>query len=149
MQYNMPALRDAVKRALVVDEAAQQDRHMARLDTYETAQAAWIEQHLARWHAASKVITSAVRRGKPVTAEMIPGYSGGYARLDTFNETHPGEFEYRPDPELVRIANALDLVPEELCGARDLAALGVNGNALRYVLAMAPVRGGKNTAVAE
>jgi hypothetical protein len=142
MQYKMSALRDAVKRALVVDEAAQQDRHMARLDAYETAQAAWIEQHLARWHAAAKRITSAVRRGVPVTAEMVPGYS-------TFNETHPGEFEYHPDPELVRIANALELIPDETASPRDLAALGVNGNALRYVLAMAPVRGGKNTAVAE
>jgi hypothetical protein len=149
MQYKIAALCDAVRRAFVADELAQQDRFKARYDAYERAQAEWLEQHLARWHTAAKRITSAVRRGVPVTAEMIPGYSGGYARLDAFNETHPGEFEYRPDAELVRIANALELIPDETASPRDLAALGVNGGALRYVLGMAPVRGGKSTAVAE
>lgn len=149
MQYKMSALRDAVKRALVVDEERQRDQHAARSDVYENARGMWLEQHADRWASAAKVIAAACRKGNPITAEMVPGYSGVYARLDTFGVDNPGAFKYRPDPELTRIANALELIPEELCGARDLAALGVNGNALRYVLAMAPVRGGKNTAVAE
>jgi hypothetical protein len=69
--------------------------------------------------------------------------------MKTFDTAHPGEFVYSPDTELKTVANALDLVPDEKIGVRDLSALGVNVAALRYVLGLAPVRGGKNTAVTE
>jgi hypothetical protein len=147
MQYITQALRDAVGRALAVDRAHQEQQYQNRLQQYEVAQAEWMEQHLATWATASKAIAAAVRKGLPVTKEMIP-LRGNYDPR-TFDVKHPGEFVYSPDVELKVVANALDLVPDEKIGVRDLNALGVRGSALRFVLSLAPVRGGQNTAVTE
>lgn len=149
MQYITQALRDAVARALAVDEDHQRTQHQAKIDLYERKLADWMEQHSERWAAAAKLIAAACRKNQPVTAVMIPDGRAGYGRMTTFDEEHPGKFEYRPDVELKTVANALDLVPDEKIGVRDLNALGVRGSALRFVLSLAPVRGGKNTAVTE
>lgn len=149
MQYITQALRDAVARALEIDEQHQRAQHAARVASYEAELATWMAKHKERWAAASKIIAAACRKDKPITADMIPDASPGYNRLSTFDTAHPGEFVYRPDVELKTVANALDLVPDAKIGVRDLNALGVRGSALRFVLSLAPVRGGKNTAVTE
>jgi hypothetical protein len=150
MQYKISALHDAVQRALAVDRAQQEQNYQTKLGNYETALAEWIERHNARWANASKVIAAACRKNQPIVPDMIPGVKSGYSRApDTFDVKHPGEFEYKPSVELTTVANALPLIPGETVSPRDLAAMGVNGHVLRYVLGLAPVRDGKSTAVTE
>lgn len=141
MKINRAALRQAVTDAL----AAEKELH-ADLTTRWQAYCAehreqWMAEAHPRWQDAIKTLNARIRRGEPITERDLPrarDYGGPVAVYQPPRQTRdrtltdPGT--YRPNPGLLALGTALDLIADDEVTVAGLKGVGITGTAIREAL---------------
>jgi hypothetical protein len=140
MKLKTADLRTAVDAAIVADRDRHNEREQARQDEYQAARKAWVAEHKDAWNAACTDIRDALRRGEPVTLDMLPKDGGTWqVHVQVFSATEPKPDTYGgPSQALIRVRTALRLVTDAEVSMTTLQQLGVSSSVLRDVLDLMP-----------
>lgn len=140
MKLRTDDLRSAVDAAIMYGREQWERDEQARHDEHDVNRKQWVTKNKAAWSAACTDIREALRRGKPITRDMLPHAERGYGDLVlTFDVPEPTPRTYRgPDPALIRIKTALRLITDAEVSTTALQQLGVSPSVLRDVLDLMP-----------
>lgn len=112
--YNRAELLDRIEAALAEEARRHAAKAKAERDEHEAKAVEWVERHGDAWAKAATKIRASIRKGKPITDQMLPGKRdswGGHA-LALFSDRLRGD-AYEPSRSLTLLRSAVRTLENE------------------------------------
>jgi len=126
VKYNRQALIEACDKALERDRVDWHKRRAEQLGQHSRAVAEWSRKYADEWAQAGLEIRRAIRKGEPVTKDMLPTSRRYHDNPAWFYPQFDPNREYRVPEELAFLRHVLDIVTDDVVTTSGLAQVGVS-----------------------
>lgn len=94
MKISKKALLDSINTALAADEANKIEWEQAVRSWRKRCETKWLQEKLPQWRELRDLITTAVKRGRPITQEQV---TDCLKRSDRYSSSYLSDHTYNPN----------------------------------------------------